>query len=142
MNIITRAWTRLAPKLVAFFATGFTATMLIALLHLVGLPLEPGFAALLVAIVASAAGYIKRDNLLELPWNAAAPKLIVFTLTSVTSAGLLAFLDYIGISLDPVIAGLLVTALGGLAAYFKHDETLTDAGTHEPGSAATTTTLQ
>jgi len=142
MTTITRAWTRLAPKLIAFLATGFTASMLIALLHLIGLPLEPGFAALLVAIVASVAGYIQRDNLLELPWNAAAPKLIVFTLTSLTSAGLLAFLDYIGVAMDPVIAGLIVTALGGLAAYFKSDETLIDAGIHVAGETSTITTLE
>lgn len=67
MNIktpIVRAWTNLAPKLLAFFATGLSATIIIQVAATFGYAIEPGLAAVIATVVGTIAGYIKKDHVL------------------------------------------------------------------------------
>lgn len=130
MEKVTRAWKALAPKLVAFLATGLTASTVIAVLHAVGIELDPGFAAYAVTIVSAVASYVVKDNLLDLPWNALAPKFIVFVLSSVTASGLVTFLSFIHVSIDPAIAGVVVTLVSVILGYVKSDSTGSVKGAH------------
>lgn len=61
-NVITRAWHDLEPKLIAFLATGLTATALVSAADYVGVHLPDGLAALIVLIVGGIAGYIKSST--------------------------------------------------------------------------------
>ncbi len=61
-NVIHRAWTDLEPKLIAFLATGLTATALVAAAAYVGIPIPDGLASLIVLIVSGIAGYIKSST--------------------------------------------------------------------------------
>jgi hypothetical protein len=61
-NVITRAWHDIEPKLLAFLATGLTATALIAAADYVGIHLPDGLASLIVLIVGGIAGYIKSST--------------------------------------------------------------------------------
>lgn len=61
---ITRAWTKLAPKLIAFLATGLTASGLIAFLAELDIVIPTGLASTIVTVVAAIAGYIKSDTAL------------------------------------------------------------------------------
>ena len=61
-NVLTRAWHDIEPKLLAFLATGLTATALIAAADYVGIHLPDGLASLIVLIVGGIAGYIKSST--------------------------------------------------------------------------------
>lgn len=61
-NVVTRAWHDIEPKLLAFLATGLTATALIAAADYVGVHLPDGLASLIVLIVGGIAGYIKSST--------------------------------------------------------------------------------
>lgn len=149
-SLVTRAWKALAPKLIAYLAAGLFTTQQLGVLDVVGVHLDPGLAAMVVAIIAALASYIQRDKLLDLPWNALAPKLLVFILTSITATGLVTFLGYLHVDLHPVVAGLLVTLASAVAGYFVPDNTFSgiDAGTasvtitalEDPGAVPTAST--
>lgn len=60
---VIRAWNKLAPKLIAFLATGLSASSIIAIADEyfdVTLPL--GLTGLIVTIVSTVAGYLKADT--------------------------------------------------------------------------------
>jgi energy-converting hydrogenase Eha subunit B len=60
---ITRAWTDLAPKLLAFLTGGTAASAIVAALdRYAGVHLEPGLAALLVTLAATLLGYFVKDK--------------------------------------------------------------------------------
>jgi hypothetical protein len=61
-NPIPRAWSDLAPKLVAFLATGLTASAVIQVGTYFGIDVEPGLASVIVVVVGSIAGYFKTDK--------------------------------------------------------------------------------
>lgn len=61
---IKRAWNRLAPKVLAFFATGVSATVVIQFADTFGYVIEPGAAAAIAIVVATVAGYFKTDTAL------------------------------------------------------------------------------
>lgn len=122
--VVRRTWRDFAPKIVAFFATGLTSTGLVALLNVVGVAIDPGFAGLIVGVLSFIAAYITRDNLLVLAPRQIAAKVTYAGLTAVTATGIIAFASYLGASLDPALAGLIVTVLATVAGYFKSDDTL------------------
>ena len=66
-NIIHRAWNDLEPKLIAFLATGLTASGLIWVADYVGFHLTSPEAALIVVLVSTIAGYIKASTTTVLP---------------------------------------------------------------------------
>ena len=62
VNVLKRAWTDIEPKLVAFLATGLTATAVVSAADYVGVHLPDGLAALIVLLVGGIAGYIKSST--------------------------------------------------------------------------------
>ena len=66
-NIIHRAWNDLEPKLIAFLATGLTASGLIWVADYVGFKLTAPEAGLIVLLVGTIAGYIKASTTTVLP---------------------------------------------------------------------------
>ncbi len=66
-NVLTRGWHDIEPKLLAFLATGLTATALIAAVDYVGIHLPDGLASLIVLIVGAIAGYIKSSTVKVAP---------------------------------------------------------------------------
>jgi flagellar motor component MotA len=59
---LIRAWSDLAPKLIAFLGTSAAVTGLIALLASFGIVLDPVTAAAVVAILGSVVGYLVPDK--------------------------------------------------------------------------------
>lgn len=59
---ITRAWHDLAPKLLAFLASGLTASLLIAVASALGLEIPVELANAIVLAVGALAGYFVKDN--------------------------------------------------------------------------------
>ena len=62
VTVLKREWHDLEPKLVAFLATGLTATAVVSAGDYVGIHLPDGLAALIVLIVGGIAGYIKSST--------------------------------------------------------------------------------
>ena len=62
INVLKREWHDLEPKLVAFLATGLTATALVSAADYVGVHLPSGLAGLIVLIVGGIAGYVKSST--------------------------------------------------------------------------------
>lgn len=58
---IKRVWNDLSRKLLAFLAGGLTGSALVAGLSYLGVHLEPALASTIVVVVASVAGYIKKE---------------------------------------------------------------------------------
>lgn len=126
---LIRAWTQLAPKLVAFLATGLTASGLIAALQVVGVHISAELATILVGGIASVAAYIQRDRLLELAPGQLSLKVLAFIVTSASATTVVAIASELGVELGayaPLI-GALLTLVGALAGYLKADS---------PGSGA------
>lgn len=61
---IKRAWQNLAPKLVAFLATGVSASLVLQVASSFGFTIEPGLASVIAVVVGTIAGYIKSDSVL------------------------------------------------------------------------------
>jgi hypothetical protein len=61
-TVTRRAWHDLEPKLIAFLASGLTATGLVEAAKYAGITLDPGQAGLVVLIVGVVAGYIKAST--------------------------------------------------------------------------------
>lgn len=120
---ILRVWTALAPKLVAFLATGLSASGLLLALQLVGLQISPSLAALLVGGISSTAAFIQRDRLLDLAPGQFSLKVIAFIVTSASTATVLALLAEFGIDLSgnaPLVTALLTLATAAVG-YFPAD---------------------
>jgi hypothetical protein len=131
LDVITRDWHTLAPKLVAFLATGLTASGLIAVYNWAASVLgwtwvlSPTLATIIVGIISSAAAYVQRDNLLTLAPGQIAGKVIVFVLTSTTVVTVVAIAAELGFDAAPwapVITAAL-TILGAVLGYAKSDQT-------------------
>ena len=68
VTVLKRAWTDLEPKLLAFLATGLTATAVVSAADYVGVHLPDGLAALIVLLVGGVAGYVKSStNKVDVP---------------------------------------------------------------------------
>ena len=68
VTVLKRAWTDLEPKLIAFLATGLTATAVVSAADYVGVHLPDGLAALIVLLVGGVAGYVKSStNKVDVP---------------------------------------------------------------------------
>jgi len=120
---LIRAWTQLAPKLVAFLATGLTASGLIWVLQLAGITISAELAAILVGGIASVAAYIQRDRLLELAPGQLSLKVLAFIATSASATTVVAIASELGADLTahaPLIAAAL-TVIAALAGYLKAD---------------------
>jgi len=78
VTVLKREWHDLEPKLVAFLATGLTATAVVSAGDYVGIHLPDGLAALIVLIVGGIAGYVKSStNKVEAPPVEVAPVEVV-----------------------------------------------------------------
>ena len=62
VSVLKRAWNDLEPKLLAFLATGLTATAVVSAADYVGVHLPDGLAALIVLLVGGIAGYVKSST--------------------------------------------------------------------------------
>lgn len=132
LELIRRSAAALAPKLIAFLATGLTASGLIAAVQWVGALLNQQWtisaplAALIVGGTASVAAYIQRDKLLDLAPGQLAYKVIVFVLTSVSAVTVVTVAAELGFDLSqwsPLI-GVALTALATILGYVKKDATI------------------
>jgi hypothetical protein len=132
---IERALGALAPKLITWLATGFTASVVFQIAAIFGLVIPTDIGVGIALAVSTFASWLKTDNRLYLPLNMLAPKVVTFLLTSVTGAGLIAFLDdfdgvndgiaHIGsLPLDVVPTTLVLTFAGGMWGYFVKDTRL------------------
>jgi len=60
---LVRAWSKLAPKLITFAATGLSASTVIAMAdEYLDITLPLGLTGLIVTLVATVAGYFKADS--------------------------------------------------------------------------------
>ena len=62
VSILKRDWNDIEPKLLAFLATGLTATAVVSAGDYVGVHLPDGVAALIVLVVGAIAGYVKSST--------------------------------------------------------------------------------
>ncbi|MCJ1709213.1 hypothetical protein [Microbacterium sp. VKM Ac-2923] len=129
LETIRRSAKALAPKLIAFLATGLTASALIGALQWAGailgwdLTISPTLATLIVGGLSSVAAYVQRDKLLDLPPAQLASKVAVFILTSVSAVTIVAVATEFGVNLEsatPVI-GASLTLIGAILGYAKAD---------------------
>ena len=68
VHVLKRDWTDLESKVLAFLATGLTATAVVSAADYVGVHLPDGLAALIVLVVGGIAGYVKSStNKVETP---------------------------------------------------------------------------
>ncbi|MBC7594541.1 MAG: hypothetical protein H7288_11485 [Kineosporiaceae bacterium] len=77
-NVIKRAWTDLEPKLLAWLATGLTATLLISAAAYVGVDISAPLAGAIVLVVGTIAGYVKASTNVV---PALAPEVVVVPVT-------------------------------------------------------------
>lgn len=61
-TVITRAWHDIAPKLLAYLATGLTGSAVVAILAALNITVAPGFAAAIVVGISAVAGYFVHDT--------------------------------------------------------------------------------
>lgn len=123
---ITRAWSALAPKLVAFLATGLTASGVIYVAQLLGVAISPTLAALLVGGVSSVAAYVQRDSLLELAPAEFSMKVVIFIVTSASATSIVALLAEFGVDLSDwsAVIGAVLTVIAAALGYSKRDYVL------------------
>ena len=129
---IRRGGKALAPKLVAFLATGLTASMLIAVLQWAGgvlgwdLTISPTLATMVVGGLSSVAAYVQRDDLLDLPPAQLASKVVVFVLTSVSAVTIVGVAAEFDIDLAPAtpVIGAALTLIGAILGYAKVDHVI------------------
>lgn len=124
-QLVTRAWSKLAPQLIAFLATGLTSTGVLAVLAVVHIHVPLTIAALAVGFVSSVAAYIQRDKLLGLSAKVLSGKLAAFILTGTTATVVIGISSAFGCHPPTYIVGLIVTGASLLAGYFKSDTTVT-----------------
>jgi hypothetical protein len=122
-TVLTRAWTALAPKLIAFLAAGLTSSGLIYVATLFHVTISAPLAVIIVGGVSTVAAYIQRDNLLSLSVGSLSLKVLVFAVTSVSATTVVAVLQQFGVDLTgwaPVI-GVALTVIGTVIGYAKAD---------------------
>lgn len=61
-NVITRAWTDIEPKLLAFLTTGLSAGVITEAANYLGFTINPALAIVIATVVASIAGYFKSST--------------------------------------------------------------------------------
>lgn len=121
---IIRAWSALAPKLVAFLATGLTTSGLIYAGTLVGLEISAELAVILVGGISSVAAFIQSDpRLAQLGPGQFSLKVVTFIVTSASAATVVALLAEFGIDLSAhsALIGAGLTILAALLGYAKSD---------------------
>ena len=59
---LKRAWNDIAPKVLAYLATGLTGSAVVAVLALIHVTVAPGLAASIVVAVSAIAGYFMPDS--------------------------------------------------------------------------------
>lgn len=120
---LKRHWGVLAPKLIAFLATGLTSSGVLYVLAAFGIQIAPTLAVIAVGGLSSVAAYIQRDNLLELGPGQFSLKVLAFILTSVTAAGVVALVAEFGVDLSPYSAtiSVVLTVAAGIVGYFRSD---------------------
>ena len=123
-NRILRAWSALAPKLVAFLATGLTTSGLVYAGSLFGVEISAPLAVIVVGGLSSVAAYIQSDpRLTQLGPGQFSLKVLTFIVTSASAATVVALLAEFGIDLSAhsglVAAGL--TVLAAVLGYAKAD---------------------
>lgn len=129
-ELITRAWNKLAPKLITFLATGLSASALIAGVNWVAdllgqeWSISATLATMLVGGISSVAAFIKRDNLLSLAPAQFAYKVVAFIVTSASAATVVAFAEQLGVDLSEWsgLIGAGLTILATLVGYYKKDQ--------------------
>lgn len=116
----------LAPKLIAFLATGLTSSGVILVLQAFGLTIAPELAAILVGCLSSIASFIQRDNLLALAPGQLSLKVLAFVLTSASAVTVVALAGQFGVDLSPWSAaiGIVLTVISSIVGYVKSDLTL------------------
>lgn len=62
VNVITRAWTDLEPKLLAFLTTGLSAGVITEAANYLGYSINPALAVVIATLVATIAGYLKSST--------------------------------------------------------------------------------
>src|SRR5690349_8245895 len=128
IEYIKRNWGRLAPKLIAFLATGLTSSGLLYVLAAFGIHIAPSLAVLLVGGLSTMASFIQRDNLLALAPGQLSLKVFAFALTSVSAATVIALAAEFGVDLTPYspAIGIVLTVIAGIIGYFKSDAAIVD----------------
>lgn len=125
---LAREWVKLAPKLVAFLATGLTASALVAVvdyltatLHL-GWAISPTLAAQIVLLVSTVAGWWYHDPTLGLlPPTVLAPKLVTLAASSGVVSMLIAIVANLGVPIPAGVAALLTVVVPAIPGYLKND---------------------
>lgn len=129
VRTIRRRWTRLAPKLLAFIASGAGLALAVSGIQAFGIPLAPEPVAIIGGALTTLAAWAKRDAILALPWNMLAPKVIAFALSGVTASAIVALAPYLGYAayIDAPRAAWLVTIFGLVAGYLTPDNEIPEA---------------
>lgn len=127
-TVFVREWSKLAPKLVAFLATGLSASALVAVVDQFaaafgwGWTISPTLATQIVLLVSTIAGWWYHDPTLGLlPPTVLAPKLVTLALSSGVVSIVLAILTSAGIGIPAGVAGLLTALLPTIPGYLKND---------------------
>lgn len=121
---IERYWSALAPKLVAFLASGLTTSGVIIAAQFAGFQISTELAVMIVGSVSTVASYIQNDpNLAGLRPGQFSLKVVTFMITSATGVGVVAFLGELGIDLSAHagIIGVILTLVASILGYAKSD---------------------
>lgn len=118
----------LAPKLIAFLASGLSVSAVLAVLASLNVHMDPVLATILVGGVSTVAAYIQRDNLLGLAPGQFSLKVIAFLVTSASATGIVATAAQLGIDLSQhtVIIGVALTVIASLFGFAKSDRVAVD----------------
>lgn len=121
---LERAWSALAPKLVAFLASGLTTSSLIIAAQFFGLTISTELALIVVGSVSTVASYIQSDpSLSGLRPGQFSLKVVTFMVTSATGVGVVAFLSELGLDLSAHagLIGVILTLVATILGYMKMD---------------------
>lgn len=133
---LIRPWGKLAPKLLAFLASGAALVLFTSTVQAFGIPLAPEPVAIIGGAATAFFAWLKRDRVLGLPPQLLAPKVVAFVCSGITASAIVALAPYLGYShlIDGPRAAVIVTVLGLIAGYATEDVTLEDDDT--PGRHA------
>lgn len=139
MNTVThplrRHWSKLAPKLLAFLASGAALILFTSTVQAFGVPLAPEPVAIIGGAVTAFFAWLKRDRVLDLPRAVLAPKVVAFICSGITASAIVALAPYLGYAhlIDGPRAAVIVTVLGLIAGYATTDVALDDGPDHRLG---------
>lgn len=75
-------------------------------------------------------------------WTDLAPKLLAFLTGGTAATVIVTLLDkYLGVGIDPSLAGVIVVVAGAILGYFVKDKALIDGGTVTTGRPSVITTV-